>query len=172
MEIFIGITIVAIIVIFIITSSNKGVATPKTNPISESESETKIDYVKETQERLDASKKLLTKIRDEKKDEADSKDIEYKNERLFTITGIHVGGRKNYILDYLTDFDEINLKHEKNNAYSDKAIVVKHGKKKIGYIPEKEVERIHKILVKPHIARIYEIDEQENFVSVTGCIRY
>ena len=168
MEILIGIVIVVTISIFVIISSNKGVTKSETKTKNEPE----IDYLKETQERIESSKKLLTKIRDDKKNDADSKDLKYKNEKIFTITGIHVGGRKNYILDYLTDFDEINLKHEKNNKYSDRAIVVRHNKKKIGYVPEKEVEGIHKILFKPHISRIYEIEEQGNFVSAYGCIRY
>jgi hypothetical protein len=172
MELTIGIVIVIIVVIFIITSSNKSISKNKSNPEAITATESKIDYVKEAEERIASSNQLLSKIRDEKKNEAIIKDKDFKNERLFTITGIHVGGRKNYILDYLTDFDEINLKHEVNNQYSDRAIVVKHGKKKIGYIPEKEVERIHQILIKPHVSRIYEIEEQGDFVSVTGCIRY
>lgn len=172
MEITIGIVILIIIVIFIITSSNKSISKNEADSETINQTESKIDYVKETEERIASSKKLLSKIRDDKKNEADIKDKDFKNERLFTITGIHVGGRKNYILDYLTDFDEIKLKHEENNKYSDRAIVVKHGKKKIGYIPEKEVEGIHKILIKPHISRIYEIEERGNFVSVSGCIRY
>jgi hypothetical protein len=168
MEVIIGIVVVVIIIIFVITSKKNNITEPKTD----SEPEPKIDYVKETQKRIDSSKALLSKIRDERKSEADSKDTKFKNERLFTITGIHVGGRKNYILDYLSDFDEINLKHEINNKYSDRAIVVKHGKKKIGYIPEQEVEKMHKLLIKPHVARIYEIKENGNFVSVDGCIRF
>jgi len=97
---------------------------------------------------------------------------DYENSESFEVTGVHIVSRKNYIISYCSIFDEVELIHEKNNKYSKRAIAVKHDGRKIGYIPEYNVEEVHKILKKDYEANIEEINYDGSYLSVHALISY
>lgn len=96
-----------------------------------------------------------------------SGDLDYAE---FEVTGVHIAGRKNHILNNCAEYDTVTLKHEKNNEYSDRAIVVKHEGRKIGYIAEVDVEEVHEIISEPFDAHISSIDFDGDYLSVTIAI--
>ena len=61
----------------------------------------------------------------------------------FELTGVHIGQRKNYLLNYCEEYDPVVLKKEKNNPASKLAIAVKHENKLIGYIAERDLDEVH-----------------------------
>ena len=90
----------------------------------------------------------------------------------YEITGVHIPSRKNYVLNFCSEYDGLELRHEKNNKFSDRAIAVKHDGKKIGYIAESEVEEIHKIIMNTFKAYIVEIDYDGSCLTVQLAIEY
>lgn len=62
--------------------------------------------------------------------------IKYKYHLNVDIAGVFVPRRRNYILDYCAEGDELTLKHDKRNAYSKRAIAIRHDGTLIGYVPE------------------------------------
>lgn len=90
----------------------------------------------------------------------------YENISEFEVTGIHIDNRKKYISENCSENDDVKLKHEKNNPYSNRAIVVKHLGKTIGYIAEYDVEEVHEILITEFEAKISEIDFDGNYLTV------
>jgi len=97
---------------------------------------------------------------------------DYENRKSFEITGVHIEGRKKYIINYCSIFDEIELIHEPNNKFSKRAIVVKHNGRKIGYIPEYDVEEVHEIIKRPYEANIDEINYYSSYLSVQAMVRF
>ncbi|SDW55169.1 hypothetical protein [Flavobacterium degerlachei] len=96
----------------------------------------------------------------------------FQNNSEYEIVGIHVENRKKYITANCSEYDEVFLKHEKNNQYSNRAIQIKHLNKIIGYIPEYEVEEVHEILKNEYEAKISEIDFFNGFLTVKINIEY
>lgn len=96
----------------------------------------------------------------------------FQNYSEFEIVGIHVENRKKYITENCSEDDEVILKHEKNNQYSNRAIQIKHLNKIIGYIAEYEVEEVHEILKTKYEAKISEIDFYNGFLTVKINIEY
>lgn len=64
------------------------------------------------------------------------------------------------------EYDELELKHEKNNKFSNRAIVVKHEGKKIGYVAESDVEVVHGIIENQFKSHISEIDYDGSYLTV------
>jgi hypothetical protein len=161
--IFISITI--LVLILILKPDNK----PKSELNKNSE-----DYVptseliRRTEERIASSKALIAEIRAKEGNETilENAESETGNYEEYELTGVHIPNRKNYVLNYCNEYDELELKHEKNNKYSDKAIVVKHNGKKIGYIAEYDVEEVHEIIKNPFTSHIAEIEYDGSYLTV------
>ena len=96
----------------------------------------------------------------------------FENISEYEVTGVHVENRKKYITENCSEYDEVSLKHEKNNQYSNRAIHIKHHDKIIGYIPEYEVEDVHQILKTDYEAKISEIDFYGGYLTVKINIEY
>ncbi len=92
-----------------------------------------------------------------------------KNFKDFEITGVHLPSRKGCIIQYCFKYDEIELKHEKGNKFSNRAILIKNNGFKIGYIPEYQVEEFHKIICNPFTAFISNICFDGSYL-VVGCM--
>ena len=166
--IIIGIVILGLI--FLIKSN-------KPNPKPKSELNKKPDdyvptseLIRRTEERIASSKALLAEIRANAGNETVLDNTESESEtgiyEEYEITGVHIANRKNYILNYCAEYDELELKHEKNNKFSDRAIVVKHDGKKIGYISESDVEEVHGIIKNPFTSHIAEIEYDGSYLTV------
>lgn len=84
----------------------------------------------------------------------------------FTVTGVHIPIRKNYILESCTIGDKVTLEHEKNNRFSSRAIMVRHYGKKIGYIPEVYLTEVHELLNGHSIVFISEIELDIKYLTV------
>ena len=163
MVIFI-ILLLVIILIFVAANNGKTETQQKNNL----KYDPKLDYVLQTELRIQESKKLLEEIR-EKYPKTENN---FGNFSEFEVTGIHIENRKKYILDNCNEYDEVTLKHEKNNKFSNRAIVVKHNNKIIGYIPESEVEEVHEIIKNNFEAKISEIDYDGSFLNIKINIEY
>lgn len=173
MYLIIGMAILALVLVLIIKSNkNRKTGSPNkpTNYVPTSE------LIRRTEERIAASKTLLAEIKNNKVDETiiagAELEVESENHEEYEVTGVHIPNRKNYILNYCAEYDQVDLKHEKNNKYSDRAIVVKHNRKTIGYIAEYDVEVIHEIIAKPYKAIITEIGYDGSFLTVRLTIGY
>lgn len=149
----------------------------KPNPKPKSELNKKPDdyvptseLIRRTEERIASSKALLAEIRANEGNETVLENTESESEtgiyEEYEITGVHIASRKNYILNYCAEYDELELKHEKNNKFSDRAIVVKHDGKKIGYISESDVEEVHGIIKNPFTSHIAEIEYDGSYLTV------
>lgn len=157
--------------IFIIKSNNES------NTISKSELNKKSDdyvptseLIKRTEKRIASSKALLAKISANEGNETILDNTDSESETVickeYEVTGVHISSRKNYIINYCTEYDEIELEHEKYNKFSNRAIVVKHEGKKIGYIAKYDVEEVQGIIKKPFTSHISKIDYDGSYLTV------
>lgn len=84
----------------------------------------------------------------------------------FPVVGVHIAVRKNHILYSCKEGDYVELKHEKTNKYSNRAIMVRCNDKKIGYIPEIDLDEAHEILDRLVIAFISGISYDYDYINV------
>lgn len=84
----------------------------------------------------------------------------------YEVVGVHIAARKNHILYSCKEGDYVELKHEKTNKYSNRAIMVRCNGKKIGYIPEVDLEDAHEILNREVASFIIKISDDYDFLSV------
>lgn len=166
--IIIGIVILGLI--FII-KSNKPNLKPKSEiKIKPDDYVPTSELIRRTEERIASSKALLAEIRANEGNETILENTESESEtgiyEEYEVTGVHIASRKNYILNYCAEYDELELKHEKNNKFSDRVIVVKHDGKKIGYIAESDVEEVHGIIKNPFTSHIAEIQYDGSYLTV------
>ena len=170
--IIIGIVILGLI--FIIKSNKPN---PKPKPEINKKPDDYVptsELIRRTEERIASSKALLAEIRANEGNETILENTESETGtgtgtgiyEEYEVTGVHIASRKNYILNYCAEYDELELKHEKNNKFSDRAIVVKHDGKKIGYIAEYDVEEVHGIIKNPFTSHIAEIEYDGSYLTV------
>lgn len=170
--IIIGIAILILVFMIKPKSKPKSDMNPKSNDYIPTP-----ELIKRTEERIASSKALLAKIKANEGTETiiESNETEsesYSGYKEFEITGVHIPSRKNYILNYCSEYDKLELKHEKNNKYSDQAIVVKHDGKKIGYIAEYDLDEVHEIISKRFTSHITEINYDGSYLTVYLALEY
>lgn len=103
----------------------------------------------------------------------ESNNLKFENEKTYFITGLHVDGRKDFILKNLSLDSEVKLIHEKNNSYDSDAIMVKCGSKIIGYIKSEDCLEIHEFLDKVQLVTISNIElDYLNFLEVSINVFY
>lgn len=85
---------------------------------------------------------------------------------IYQVVGVHIAARKNHILYSCKEGDYVELKHEKTNKYSNRAIMVRCNGKKIGYIPEVDLDDAHEILDSEVASFITKISDEYDFLSV------
>lgn len=90
----------------------------------------------------------------------------------FELTGVHIPKRKNYLLNYCEEYDQVTLQHEEKNPASKRAIAVKHENKLIGYISEADLDDVHKFLDRISQAFISAIDYDGKRLDVEIEIEY
>jgi hypothetical protein len=112
----------------------------------------------------------LLEIQTQKEEERRLKNFNDSN--AFEVTGVHISDRKKYITYYCQEYDMVTLTHEKNNTYSNRAIVVKHNNKRIGYISENDLEYVHDIIKNNYEALITSIDFDGSYLNVIINIEY
>lgn len=88
------------------------------------------------------------------------------------VVGVHIPIRKNYILEFCKVGDDVTLEHEKKNKVSNRAILVRHNGKKIGYIREMYVEDIHQYMQGEIRAHILSIELDIKYLTVEITIGY
>ena len=84
----------------------------------------------------------------------------------FEVKGVHTRVRKSYILENCDEYDDLELKPEKNNPYSGQAIAVHHNEERIGYIAEKDLDEAKELISKAHRTLIHKIEYDGTYLSV------
>ena len=155
--------------VFIVKSNNQKKPISKLNNKPDDYVPTS-ELIRRTEERIASSKSLLAEVKANEGNETILENTNSESEtgiyEEYEVTGVHIASRKSYIINNCTEYDEIELKHEKNNKFSDRAIVVKHNGKTIGYIAEYDVEEVHGIIKNPFTSHISEIEYDGSYLTV------
>jgi hypothetical protein len=90
----------------------------------------------------------------------------------FTLTGVHLPGRKKYILENCKEEDDIKLTPEKDNLVNPLAIAVEHEGEIIGYIADDDLEDVHNLMKFEYESHITNKDYDGDFLNVGIEIEY
>lgn len=167
--IFLGI---AILIIFILLTPRSKPKTGRNNKLSDYVPTS--DLINQTEERIASSNALLAKTRANEGIDITigSEEQDFGGYEEFELTGVHIPKRKKYILKNCAENDVVELRHEKNNTFSDKAIIVTHNGAEIGYIAEHDLHEVHEIISNPFTSHITAIDFDGSFLAVYIALDY
>lgn len=90
----------------------------------------------------------------------------------FEVTGVHLPGRKKYILDNCSEEDLVEFIPEKNNPANPLAVAVKHKKKLIGYIADYDLDQVHELMKYEHEGIITSIDYDGDYLEMKVDLQY
>lgn len=164
----------AILILFVLIRNGRKPKTERnTNP---NDSVPTSEFIKRTEERIASSNALLAEIRanegNDTVNESEEGDLYTGGYGEFELSGVHIPKRKKYILNYCAENDAVELTHEKNNSYSDKAIVVTHNGAEIGYIAAHDLDEVHEIISNPFTSHITAIDFDGSYLAVYIALDY
>jgi len=92
--------------------------------------------------------------------------IDYDELEELEVKGVHIARRKNYILNYCDEYDDVTLFHDKNNKHSDTAVGIRHEGTLIGYLSSTDREDIGFELEMEHRSYITTIDYDGSYLDV------
>ncbi|WZL88326.1 BRCT domain-containing protein [Salinimicrobium sp. 3283s] len=87
-------------------------------------------------------------------------------EEYYDITGVHIPSRKDYILNHCEELDPVFLRKEPSNPVNPEAVAIYHYEQLIGYIPDIDLDDVHKYYDRISDASISEIEYDGDFLRV------
>jgi hypothetical protein len=90
---------------------------------------------------------------------------DFENEVIVYLSGIHVSGRKSYILNNCYEGITVDVLPDPKNKFDPEAIKVIESEKLIGFIPSDKTDLIKPIITQKHKATIFEMREEDSYTN-------